>query len=176
MQGQVTRLGQVTIPCKNLTIAPQLQCLREVYEHFVIWILRMRALLWGHAVDALVCFRLFSGSGSILKCWVLQIGYSLSLVSESSRHCTPPTTLESVSAFEGCVREWSVAREPWWNAPPIPEIRGYVDTSDSMCFVDIFSFTSHSSLFATTTRSAVGHIFGCLVHMLARLITKKLFK
>ena len=29
MQGQVTRSGQVTIPYKNFTIAPQLQCLRE---------------------------------------------------------------------------------------------------------------------------------------------------
>ena len=40
MQGQVTRSGQVTIPYKNFTIAPQLQCLRESYETFGIW--------WGH--------------------------------------------------------------------------------------------------------------------------------
>ena len=32
MQGQVTRSGQVTIPYKKFTIAPQLQCLRESYE------------------------------------------------------------------------------------------------------------------------------------------------
>ena len=37
MQGQVTRSGQVTIPYKNFTIAPQLQCLRESYETFGIW-------------------------------------------------------------------------------------------------------------------------------------------
>ena len=37
MQGQVTRSGQVTIPFKNFTIAPQLQCLRESYETFGIW-------------------------------------------------------------------------------------------------------------------------------------------
>ena len=32
MQGQVTRSGQVTIPYKNFTFAPQLQCLRKSYE------------------------------------------------------------------------------------------------------------------------------------------------
>ena len=37
MQGQVTRSVQVTIPYKNFTIAPQLQCLRESYETFGIW-------------------------------------------------------------------------------------------------------------------------------------------
>ena len=37
MQGQVTRSGQVTIPYKNFTVAPQLQCLRESYETFGIW-------------------------------------------------------------------------------------------------------------------------------------------
>ena len=37
MQGQVTRSGQVTIPYKNFTIAPQLQCLRESYETFGMW-------------------------------------------------------------------------------------------------------------------------------------------
>ena len=37
MQGQVTRSGQVTIPYKSFTIAPQLQCLRESYETFGIW-------------------------------------------------------------------------------------------------------------------------------------------
>ena len=37
MQGQVTRSGQVTIPYKKFTIAPQLQCLRESYETFGIW-------------------------------------------------------------------------------------------------------------------------------------------
>ena len=37
MQGQVTRSGQVTIPYKNFTIAPQLQCLRESYDTFGIW-------------------------------------------------------------------------------------------------------------------------------------------
>ena len=37
MQGQVTRSGQVTIPYKNFTIAPQLQCSRESYETFGIW-------------------------------------------------------------------------------------------------------------------------------------------
>ena len=37
VQGQVTRSGQVTIPYKNFTIAPQLQCLRESYETFGIW-------------------------------------------------------------------------------------------------------------------------------------------
>ena len=37
MEGQVTRSGQVTIPYKNFTIAPQLQCLRESYETFGIW-------------------------------------------------------------------------------------------------------------------------------------------
>ena len=37
MQGQVTRSDQVTIPYKNFTIAPQLQCLRESYETFGIW-------------------------------------------------------------------------------------------------------------------------------------------
>ena len=37
MQGQVTRSGEVTIPYKNFTIAPQLQCLRESYENFGIW-------------------------------------------------------------------------------------------------------------------------------------------
>ena len=37
MQGQVTRSGQVTIPYKNFTIAPQLQFLRESYETFGIW-------------------------------------------------------------------------------------------------------------------------------------------
>ena len=34
MQRQVTRSGQVTIPYKNFTIAPQLQCLRESCETF----------------------------------------------------------------------------------------------------------------------------------------------
>ena len=37
MQGQVTRSGQVTIPYKKFTIAPQLQWLRESYETFWIW-------------------------------------------------------------------------------------------------------------------------------------------
>ena len=36
MQGKVTRSGEVTIPYKNFTIAPQLQCLRESYENFGI--------------------------------------------------------------------------------------------------------------------------------------------
>ena len=34
MQGQVTRSGQVTIPYKNFTIAPQLQCFSKSYETF----------------------------------------------------------------------------------------------------------------------------------------------
>ena len=32
MKGQVTRSGQVTIPYKNFTIAPQQQCLREIMK------------------------------------------------------------------------------------------------------------------------------------------------
>ena len=40
MQGRVTRSGQVTRPYKNFTIAPQLQCLRENYETFRIWLIR----------------------------------------------------------------------------------------------------------------------------------------